>query len=337
VAVATWVREGIISQEQGQRILARTPVTVASHSGGSPLVAEALGYVGGVVVLVGGVLIGARYWDEMGVAARMAILGAIAVALVVAGGAAPSRLGTVAHRLRAVLWTTSLAAAAATLAVLSVDVIGLSGQRIVLLAATGAVVLGLLLHHRDNSFLLQGATGVAILVAAGSATSIVVEPETSPGAAVWTVGAAWALLGWGEVLRPRQGVMAVGGVAMIIGAMFTMQHDAGVGAALSTAGLLVAVSLVTRDPLVLGVGTLGAFLVLPVAVTRWFPDSLVAPLLLVALGAGLLVLAVLVIRRQPGRASATRAVLGRRVAVGAALAVIIASVPAILVIGVVTT
>jgi hypothetical protein len=335
--VATWVSEGIISQEQGRRILARSPVAGASHSGGSPLVAEALGYVGGVVVLVGGVLIGARYWADIEIAARLVILWAMAVALIVAGAAVPPRLGTVAHRLRAVLWTVSLAAVAATLVVLAADVLGLSGQRIVLLAAVGTAMLGLLLHRRDHSFLLQVATGVAILVAAGSATAVVVEPETAPGAAIWAGGAGWALLGWGEVLRPRQGVMAVGGVAMIIGATFTMHHDAGVMATLLTAGLLIALSLLTRDPLVLAVGALGAFQVLLGAVTRWFPDSLVAPLLLVALGLGLVALAVLAVRRQPSRGTATRAVLSRRVAVAAAVAVVIASAPAILLLGVVTT
>lgn len=336
-AVASWVSEGIISDEQGRRILARTPEAPATRSGGSPLVAEALGYVGGMVVLVGGLLIGARYWAEIGVTARLVILGALTVGLVVAGAAVPSRLGTAAHRLRAVLWTASLVALAATLVVLSVDVLDLGGQSIVLLASAGSTVLGLLLHRRDNSFLLQVATGVAVIAASGSAAAVVVEPETTPGAAIWAVGAAWALLGWGGVLRPRQGVMAVGGIAMMVGAMFTIDHDAGVAAAILTAGLLVGLSLVTRDPILLAVGVLGAFQALPVAVSRWFPDSVVAPLLLVLLGLGLVALAVLVIRRQPRGGVAHRAVLDRRVAVLAAMAILLAAVPTILVLGAVTT
>lgn len=336
-AVASWVSEGIISAEQGRRILAFTPVATATRSNGSPLVAEALGYVGGVVVLVGGLLIGARYWAEIGVTTRLVILGAMAVGLVIAGAAVPARLGTAAHRLRAVLWTASLAAVAATLLVLSVDMLHLEDQSIVLLASAGAAVLGLLLHRRDHSFLLQVATGVAVLAAAGSAAAVLVEPGTTPGVAIWAVGAAWALLGWGEVLRPRQGVMAVGGLAMMIGAMFTIDHDAGVVAAILTAGLLVGLSLVTRDPVLLAVGALGAFQVLPVAVSRWFPDSVVAPLLLVLLGLGLVALAVLVIRRQPRGGDANRAVLDRRVAVLGAMAIVLAAAPTILVVGAVTT
>jgi hypothetical protein len=336
-AVATWVREGIISEEQGRRILARPSVAAAHPASGSPLVAEALGYLGGVVVVVGGLLVGARYWAEIGVTARLVVLGMVALGLVLAGAAVPARLGAAAHRLRAVLWTASLAASAATLVVLAVDVIDLTSQGAALLASAGTAAIGLLLHRRDSSFLLQVATGVAVLAAAGSATAVVVEPETTPGVAIWAVGAAWALLGWGEVLRPRRAVMAVGGLAMVIGSMFTIQHDAGVVATLLTAGVLVVVSLVTRDPLVLAVGALGAFQVLPVAVSRWFPDSVVAPLVLVALGLGLVALAVLVVRRQPSRGAATRAVLDRRVAVLAALAVVLAAVPVILVLGAVTT
>jgi len=336
-AVATWVGEGIISEEQGRRILARPGVAAARPASGSPLVAEALGYVGGVVVVVGGLLVGARYWAEIGVTARLAVLGMVALGLVLAGAAVPARLGTAAHRLRAVLWTASLAAFAATLVVLAVDVIDLTGQRVALFASAGTTAIGLLLHRRDSSFLLQLATGVTVLVAAGSAAATIVEPETTPGVAIWAVGAAWALLGWGEVLRPRRAVMAVGGLAMVIGAMFTIQHDAGVVATLLTAGVLVVVSLVTRDPLVLAVGALGAFQVLPVAVSRWFPDSVVAPLVLVALGLGLVALAVLVVRRQPAHGAATRAVLDRWVAVLAALGVVLAAVPVILVLGAVTT
>jgi len=289
-----------------------------------------------VVVLVGGLLFGARYWAETGVAARLAILGALSAALVVAGAAVPPRLGATAHRLRAVLWTASLVGLAATLGVLSVEILDLSPLRSALVASAGAAALGLLLHGLERSFLLQVATGVAILVAAGSAAAVVVEPETAPGVAIWAVGAAWALLGWGEVLRPRRGVMAVGGVAMIVGSMFTIQYDAGVVAALVTAGLLVSMSLVTRDPLLLAVGALGAFQVLPEAVSRWFPDSVIAPLLLVLLGLGLVALAVLVVRRRPRPGGAGRAVLDRRVAVLAAAAVVLVAVPVMLVIGAVT-
>lgn len=123
----------------------------------------------------------------------------------------------------------------------------------------------------------------------------------------------------------------------MIGAMFTIDHDAGVVAAVLTAGLLVGLSLVTRDPILLAVGALGAFQVLPVAVSRWFPDSVVAPLLLVLLGLGLVALAILVVRRQPHDGGASRTVLGRRVAVLAAVAVVLAAVPAILVLGAATT
>ena len=336
-AVATWVDEGIISPEQGRLILTRSSAAPARHPGGPSLVAEALGYVGGVTVIVGCLLIGARYWSEIPLAARLAILGTVAAGLVVAGAAVPSRLGAVARRLHAVLWTASLAALAATLVVVAVDAVDLTGPRVSLLAAVGTAALGLELHRRSRSFLLQVATGVAVLAAAGSTAAALVEPDTSPGVAVWAVGASWALLGWGEVLIPRRLVMMVGGVAMVVGAMMTMQHDAGAAYALVTAALLVGVSLVTRDPLLLAVGALGAFQVLPVAVSRWFPDSVVAPLALVLLGLVLVVLAVLVLRRRPSRSRPRRAVLDRRVAALAAALVLVAAVPAVLAVGAVVS
>ena len=336
-SVAAWVGDGIISEEQGQRILARTPTGPTMHPASSSIVAEALGYVGGVVVVVGGLLIGARYWAEISVPARVAVLGGGAAGLVIAGAAVPPRLGAAAHRLRAVLWTASLAALASTLVVLAVDVLDLTDQRVALVASAGTAALGLLLYRREGSYLLQLACGVAVLAAAGSATAVVVEPETTPGVAIWAVGAVWLLLGWGQVLAPRRAVMAVGGIAMIVGGMFTIQHDIGVAAALLTAALLVVVSLVAHDPLMLAVGVLGAFQVLPVAVQHWFPDSVVAPLLLVVLGLALVGLAVLVVRRQPVRGPAGLAILDRRTAVLAAVAVVVSAATVIALVGAATT
>lgn len=198
-------------------------------------------------------------------------------------------------------------------------------------------MLGLLLYRRDPSFLMQIATGAAVVVAAGCAAAVWVEPETTPGVAVWAIGAAWALLGWGEVLTPRRAVMAVGGVVMIIGGMFTIQHDLGVLATLLTVALLVVVSLVTRDPLMLAVGALGAFQVLPVAVQRWLPDSVVAPLALVMLGLALVGLAALLVRRQPAPLRDVSTVIHRRTAIVAATAILIAALPVIAAIGVATS
>src|SRR5512139_2394464 len=75
--VTTWVAEGLITDEQGARLLARGPVAAppAHRPAPTSVVAEALGYLGGVVVLVGAILIGARVWHQIDTPGRLAVLG----------------------------------------------------------------------------------------------------------------------------------------------------------------------------------------------------------------------------------------------------------------------
>lgn len=336
--VTTWVAEGLITDEQGARLLARGPVSPppTHRPGTTSVVAEALGYLGGVVVLVGALLLGARVWDQLSVAGRLAVLGVAAVALVAAGLAVPARLGPAGQRLRAVLWTVSLGATAATAGVFAYEVLDLRAQRVALVASAAAAVLGVALFLVGRALLVQIGAGIAVLVAAGTLTAVVVGPESAPGVAVWAGGAVWALLGWGEVLPPRIVVRALGAAAMVVGAMFTLQYDAGLVFALATATLIVVMALLARDPLLLAVGAVGAFQSLPAAVSEWFPDSLAVPLALVVLGLVMVGLAVRVVRRGPAVGEPRLAVLSRRTALVAAAAVAVAAVPAVAVVGALT-
>ena len=59
---------------------------------------------------------------------------------------------------------------------------------------------------------------------------------------------------------------------------------------------MVALALARRDLLLLGVGAVAAFLVLPPAVGTWFPGSLAAPVALLLVGVGLVAVAVTMAR-----------------------------------------
>jgi hypothetical protein len=127
-----WVDAGLITNEQSLAIrqheaepqersatLALTP----AHETGPSLVVEALGYLGGVVMLVGaGILVG-MYWADLSVVLRLILIGATALALVGAGFAVPDRLGDAAGRLRSVLWAVGVAATAGFLGVFSAEVL----------------------------------------------------------------------------------------------------------------------------------------------------------------------------------------------------------------------
>ncbi|MFP5346001.1 MAG: DUF2157 domain-containing protein [Actinomycetes bacterium] len=98
------VTEGLISAEQADRIRASehlagdvtgghavpTQRAASARRSEISLVTEALGYVGGLLVVLAAVLIGAQVWQQLPLAGRLALTGGTG-ALVLAGFAVPSR------------------------------------------------------------------------------------------------------------------------------------------------------------------------------------------------------------------------------------------------------
>lgn len=118
------VQAGILSAEQAEAVLA------AERARGAPQgvpgrrlpVTEALGYLGGLLVLSGAVTPAAQYWLDLSTAARLALLAAVAlvtwlVSARIADPAAPALL-----RLRGALWFASSMAVAGFAAEFAWDV-----------------------------------------------------------------------------------------------------------------------------------------------------------------------------------------------------------------------
>jgi uncharacterized membrane protein len=133
-----WVAEGIITQEQAERIrseqarissLGNVPSAIPARRDRGPLVTEALGYLGGVLILVAAGLLTAQFWQDMPLGVRLAVVAGAAAALLAAGAAAvPERLGPAGHRLRSVLWLLCVGAVGAFLVLLTGDGLGWTDQ-----------------------------------------------------------------------------------------------------------------------------------------------------------------------------------------------------------------
>jgi hypothetical protein len=297
VLIDEWVAHGIITPEQADRMLESQsqqpsgpgrPVPPARSS----LAVEALGYLGGVIVVVATMLIAAQYWADITTAWRMVIVGGAAAGLLAGGFAVPGRLGDAGSRLRATLWFAATVALAGFLAVLATDALTLEGADAMLLVAAGTTASAAVLWVLHRGLLQQVAMMVGSMLVAAAAIADLVSNDALPGVGVWGVAVIWSLLGWGGLLRPPPAAMALGAVGAVVGAMTTMPYDAGIVFALSTSAAIVVVAVLFHDLLLLGIGGLGALLVLPNALTEWFPDSRAAPFALLALG-GLLVVAAL--------------------------------------------
>lgn len=355
--VDAWVAAGIITAAQAQRILAAEAGTGAESGAGagtgggreaaapagasgtvpapplrepaaprSSLVTEALGYVGGVLVVVAAVTITGRYWAVLGTGGRLAVAFGAAAVLLAAGAAVPAAPATAGARLRAVTWLASTITFAVGVALLVERPPGGDDGAAVLLTAAATAGYGGVLWWRTRAVLQHVAFVAALAVAAGAAADLLPRgAEPGVGLAIWGVGAAWLLLGWGAVVA-RRPAYVLGGLAVIVGSQVAAgTADWGTALALASAAALVAAGVLGRDLVVLGVGSVAMLVAVPVAMQRWFPDTLGAPLAL--LGAGLLLVAGAFVtarrrREQPGRAApAAPPALAAGLAAGLAVAV----------------
>lgn len=305
-----WVRAGLIEPEQAGRIRAheearhdrRPRLTVAPNLAvptGPSLVVEALGYLGGVIMLVGaGILVG-LYWEDVPVALRLVLVAATAGALVGAGFVVPDRLGDAAARLRAVLWALAVAAALMFFTVLTADVLDWYDEKALVVIGPGTAVVAASLWWLRRTWLQQLPLLVAlVLTALGVGGQLAGMDSSWPGVAVWAVGAVWAGLAWADRLAPRVTGVAFGALASVFGSL-TVGGDAGILLGLLTAVAMVALALYGRSLPWLGVAALSTLWTAPRAAFEWFPGRLSASMTLIVTG-GLLVGAAIWVARHQG-------------------------------------
>ena len=303
--VEGWVAAGVITPEQADRMRLSSPPRGASGPR-SPVVAEALAYLGGAVVVAGCILIGALYWSDLDDVWRFALLLA-ATALLLGGGAlVPLRLGPVGRRLRAVLWLASSAAWTGAAAVLvstglgPVPDVSPDAEATLVAGLVSAYALTLWFLHRH--VLQQVALLVALAVLCGAGLEWLGWPGES-GIGVWALGVVWIGLGRAGVFRPPEVAVLLGSATAVLGSMTTTDSDAGMVFVLVTVLGVVVAAILTHDLVLLGLGALATLLNLPMAMARWFAGSLSAAFALVLAGAVLVAAAVWVARRGPRRPS----------------------------------
>lgn len=299
--LAEWVDAGLITAEQATTIRdheARThprrpPLTVVPPAppAGAPtgsLVIEALGYLGGVIMLVGSTILVGLYWEDMSVALRLAILAATAVGLVGAGYAVPDRLGAAAGRLRSVLWALGVVATGAFMAVVASDALDRYDEDALIVIFPPTALLAGVLWWLRRTWLQQLALLVPLLMSGAAVTMQATGTESAAaGATVWGVAIAWSALAWTGRLEPRMTGVGLGALGAVFGSLL-MDNDVGILLGLLTAAAMVALALVDRSLPWLGVATIALLYTAPRAAVQWFPGRLSAALTLIVTG-GLLV------------------------------------------------
>ena len=297
--VERWVAIGIITPEQGALLQAdlraAPPARLAAR--GSSVAVEALGYLGGAIVVIAVTAIVAQGWDDLGTGLRLLVVGLASALPLVAGSVVPRNLADVGVRLRSALWLVSTVAFASFLLVLTDQALDLGPHAVAITTSAVTAAYAGVLWANHRTILQQAATMVAVAVTAATSIDALEVSGDLPGTGVVATGVVWALLAWrGLVGTPR--LALAGGAAMaVVGTMLTAGSDAGMGLMLLTVSVVVVVAVVRRDLLLLAVGTLGVLESIPAALSRWFPDSRVAPYVLLVAGVALVLTAVGIARR----------------------------------------
>lgn len=302
-----WVAAGLITSEQSQSIrrheaephegrasLTPTPPPAAGPS----LVVEALGYLGGVVMLVGAGILVSLYWTDLATPVRLALIAATAAVLIGAGFAVPDRLGDAAGRLRAVLWAGGVAATAGFLGVFSVDVLDRPNYHMLVIIGPATAVVAAVLWRLRPTWLQQLALFAALMIAADG-TALELSSRGSPwgGAAMWALGTVWAVVAYADRLQPRLTGVAFGALGAVVGSL-VMDNDLGIALGLATAAAMVALALWERSLPWLGVAAISLLYTTPPAANAWFPGRLSAALTFLVTGGLLVGAAIWVARRR---------------------------------------
>lgn len=257
-----WRQAELLSEEQVAAIVrfeaereppagtASTPAPVARRSTSRvPLVAEALGYLGGALAGVGVVLVAAHYWEDLALAGQLALAAGASIVMFVVG-LLVGRLGDPAFdRMRAFVWAAS-SAAAGTCGVVVVRG-GLDSDDAAALVLGGAVAVaahsGALWRLRDRPVQQLIALGAAV-TAVGSCGALLAS-DGWWGFAVWAAGGALVALGIAKRGSSPDLTEAIGAIAMVVGAFTVASEWASAGTLflVATTVAMAAVALVPMD------------------------------------------------------------------------------------------
>jgi hypothetical protein len=297
-----WAAAGLLTDDQVTAIVAAEearvgqPVTPAPRR---PVEVELLGYLGGVLAVVGAVLLAARSWQDLATWSRLTLVGLAAGALWAAGAVVHEQADPALWRLRAVLWLGSSAALAFFAGLFAAEVLGWQGEAVTLVAGLATAAHAGVLWRLQPRPLQHLACLAGVTTAAGAAAATAGGDALAVGLSVWAVGVLWVAGGWSGLLPPPVVALASGSFVVLVGAQLTAARLEGGGPLLGLASALVLLAAgATGHRLVLaGAGIAGIFVFLPWTVDHFLADTVGVPAAILLSGVLLLGLTLVLLRR----------------------------------------
>ncbi len=303
------VAAGAISAAQRDAILALQPVSevrpTVSETGGPgparvPAVIEAVGYLGGIFVIVGALTLASRFWRDLATGGRLTVLAVAAAALTATGVAVTDDRDPVRWRLRSFVLLLASGALTGFMVLLLLDALDVTGAAVAIVTGTAvAAHSAYLWAGRDRPAQHLTLLGGTVAVVAGLVAWAGGEGAAT-GLALWALGGAWLLASLGDRLPPTLVGAALGSGLMLVAAGMTSDESRHAGAlfGLATAAALVAGGIRAEEFVVTGVGVVGSFVYLPVTLGVFFGDAIGVPAVMMVSGLGLLGLTVVLLQRR---------------------------------------
>ncbi len=294
--LSDWVDHQLLNSGEAARIgeyeraLAKPP--------GISAVAEIVGYLGALLILVGGGSLYVQERDAMSHVVRVAVPAFGALAALV-GGIFLIRTSEVSfRRLGAVLWMISVGLVAGAIAVALVDTPVVAPQYTAFVVGATSLVYGAVLYGLCKHEATQAAMFAATVATLAGGIAWV-DPQAD-NEQLWfavplvALGVAWVIAGATSIVVPRT-------IALVLGsflALYMPQLLNGTNIpwmafvlGLAVAGGLLAASTWLRSTPVLVLGAIGLFMYLVGVITRYLSDTVGAPLALLLSGVALLAVA----------------------------------------------
>ena len=326
--LAEWTAAGLIDAAQAERI-ARWERANRSADGAAPaarrsVLVEALAYVGGAVIAAALVIVVFGYWDRFDRVTHIVIPAAATAVLFIAGAAIPARLGDVGVRVRATVWLVSVATLIGLLVVL-VDVPSIAEESQPRLVSGGAAIYAAALWLAHRTVLQHAAAFGAVVFFAVALAQPERNTATAIGVVVAVVSLVWGLAAWrgllpglGRWLAPASPWRRASGWAAAEGQRDWGMAASAVGLTVSAVVLssvarapwvgalpvlvILAAAIALGDVVIVVIGALSALIVVPAVTDHYLHSTLAVALVLMATGAVMVLLAVLIVRRR-GRAT----------------------------------
>ncbi len=300
-----WTADGLIDAAQAARIeAAEAPAASQAPAAASraPLVAEALGYAGGVLAIAAGIFMVRGLWPALPTGGELAFAAVASVALGAAGAVVRTTGVPAFRRLRSVLWLMSTVSLAVFTGTLADQVWKFSAASTTLVAAAAATAYGTALWLRTRAALQHLAVFASAAILMGTAVARLGPGlgAWGPGLGIWGLSALWGAAAIRGHLPPGTTGYFAAGIGLLAGAQLTMQVAAGPVLAIATVAGLLAGGVLLRQAWLVALGAAGVLLVVPQSANRYLPTSTAVPLAIFVVGVVLLGSAVWLARRRAG-------------------------------------